>query len=150
LGKLEPVGVALAETSSKVPNAVAIGKHGYAVVSGVDSKQSGSAVLKFVNPINNDVAMEVSADTGAISGLAYNAKSGNLYATVFDSQNSEEAGVYRIDDAGEAAFTAVKLASVERPTSLAFGPDDTLYVTALGKQGTEDGAGVLLKLVGEL
>jgi hypothetical protein len=150
LGKLEPVGIGLAGSSSKVPSAVATGKHGYAVVSGFDSKQNARAVLKFVNPIDSEVVMEVPTGTGAISGLAYNAKSGNLYATVFDFKDSVEAGVYRIEYAGEPACKAVKIASVERPTSLAFGPDGALYVTALGEHGTGDGAGVLLKLVGEL
>jgi hypothetical protein len=61
-------------------------------------------------------------------------------------------GIFRIDDAGEpgnAKCTAVKIAAVERPSAMAFGPDGILYITTFGESEKPRG-GKLLKITGEL
>ncbi|MEX2308439.1 MAG: hypothetical protein WD738_12640 [Pirellulales bacterium] len=152
LGELEvfrPSG----PNETTVPSGIAVGRHGYVVMSEPGAnRQSQAARLKFLNPIDGSVALELAADVPEIPGLAYSPRTGNLY--VIASGNSDRDGVYRIEDIGrpgKPACAAVKVADVHRPTALVFGPDGALYVTALGEvDANETNTGVLLKLTGEL
>ena len=53
------------------------------------------------------------------------------------------------DDAGHVV--AVKIASLDKPTALAFGADGSLYVTLIGTaaEGAKAKPGKLVKIVGE-
>jgi hypothetical protein len=100
--------------------------------------------LTFLNPLDGKVELELSTDLSSVRGMVYSPITGNLYAADFDR------GVYRLDDAGQPskpACRAVKIASISRPTGLAFGPDGALYITTLGK-GEDDGT--LQALTGDL
>jgi len=82
--------------------------------------------------------------------LAYS-PTGQLYAVDFAWKEEGASGVYRLDDArvnGQQACQAVKIASIQRPISMAFTPDGTLYVTALGASDSKK-QGILVKITGE-
>ncbi len=57
-----------------------------------------------------------------------------------------------MDDDGKGGVATVKVMSLDKPTSLAFAPDGTLYVTAFGtaKEGSDEKPGQLLKIKGDL
>ncbi len=153
LDEPESLGPTNVSDESSAPAGIAVGKHGYIVVSESNSDEGPPASrLMFLNPVNGLPVMELPIELKDIVGLAYSPQTGNLYALNFDSDAG--GGVYRIDEAGEPgkpATAAVKVADVPWPTALAFGPDGALYVTALGELDDADkNAGVLLKLTGEL
>lgn len=82
-----------------------------------------------------------------ITGLAYS-PTGKLYATDFAWMKSDEGGLFRLDQSGND-LKAVKIASLDKPTALAFAPDGTLYITVVGPKGESENAptqGKLLKI----
>lgn len=80
-----------------------------------------------------------------ICALAFS-KSGKLYALDFNWPGTEKGSLIRIDlKASGAAVT--KIAELDKPTALAFGPDGSLYVTVFG---TDSASGKLLKFAGDL
>lgn len=106
-------------------------------------------VIRFLNPIDGRVLLEIPTELKNIVGLAYSPASGDLFAANFDSSDKSNSGIYRIDDAsevGKPVCHVTKVASVAKPTSLTFGPDGSLYVTALGESGDANHDGVLLQL----
>jgi hypothetical protein len=153
-GQLKRVESDGAEKTSDLGGAVAVGEHGYVVISRSAEKGAAASRLVFLNPINNDVAMELTARPSAILGIAYSPVSGNLYAAVFAGQDSQQSGIYRIDAAsepGQPACELSKVADAEHPSALAFAVDGTLYVTALGEPSeSESTTGKLLKITGDL
>jgi len=107
--------------------------------------------LSFYVPTSGTLALQLPTGLNDIVGLAYS-PSGQLYALDFSWRNPAEGGVYRLDDArvdGKPSCRAMKIASATHPTALAFTPEGTLYVTALG-EGENTKQGVLLKITGDL
>ncbi len=81
-----------------------------------------------------------------ITGLAYSPKTGLLYATDFAWMKPDEGGLYRID-ASQTGVKTSKIASLDKPTALAFAPDGTLYITVIGPKGENENASKQGKLV---
>ena len=109
------------------------------------------STLAFYVPASANLALSLDTGLNDIFALAYS-PSGQLYAVDFSREDEASGGVYRLDDAiinGQQACQAVKIASVVRPTALAFSPDGTLYVTSFGASDGEN-QGVLLKITGNL
>jgi hypothetical protein len=109
------------------------------------------SVITFYGPASGEPALSLKTGLFDIAGLAYSLTSGDLYALDFAWAEPRAGGVYRIDAAqveGRESARAVKIASVQRPTALAFTPDGTLYVTAFGERNSVDAppSGVLLKI----
>lgn len=78
-----------------------------------------------------------------ITGLAYSPK-GLLYATDFAWMATGEGGLYRLDKDskdGKTSLKTTKIAGLDKPTALAFGPDGTLYVTVIGATAEGETAG---------
>jgi hypothetical protein len=154
LGELESFATAALSDKSTVPGGVAVGPHGYVVISEPMVKNDSNINrLRFLNPIDGSAALEVTVDLPAIASLAYSPRTGNLYAAAVGSRDTQRDGVYRFDDAGEPgrpACIAVRVAEVRRPAALAFGPDGALYVAAWGEPNEQDAnSGVLIRCSGE-
>lgn len=132
--------------------AVTVSPHGFVVA--VEVNQNHANMLTFFNPANGNVVMQLPLALRKVVALAYSPRTGNLYAADFPPGNDQRGGIYRLDDAGtsaQAQVAATRIADVERPTSLGFATDGTLYVTALGPSDEDkEESGVLLKLTGEL
>ncbi|HVT28468.1 MAG TPA: hypothetical protein VHE81_10690, partial [Lacipirellulaceae bacterium] len=133
--------------------AIAVSRTGHIVIAGRSATRQGEpGVLEFINPINRRVVMQLPIELENVVALAYHPKSGNLYAANSPMNDNGRAGVYRIDEAGTPgapACLAEKIADVQRPVALAFGPDGALYVTAQGgSNGSNSNTGKLLKLSG--
>jgi hypothetical protein len=107
------------------------------------------SVIGFYGPATGTPALMFKAGLYDVAGLAYSSN-GDLYAVDLGLHNKQVGGVYRIDAAevdGRESCRPVKIAAVERPTSLAFTPDGSLYVTAFGNRTDSDSpTGVLLKV----
>jgi hypothetical protein len=108
--------------------------------------------LSFYNPIDSSTALRLPIELREITAIACSPISGNLYAAAI-TPDGESPGVYRIDDAttaGRPACKAVKIADVEHPNALAFGPDGSLYVATVDDVDSEHEQGKLLRMTGEL
>jgi len=103
--------------------------------------------------LSASAALAMSLETGLhdLSALAYS-PTGQLYAADFSKKDELSGGVYRLDDAnlnGQQTCQAIKIASIPRPTALAFAPDGTLYVTTFGASDSKT-QGAIIKITGKL
>lgn len=83
-------------------------------------------------------------DVFDVCALAFS-KSGKLYALDFNWPGTEKGALYRVDVKASGAAVS-KLADLDKPTALAFGPDGSLYVTVFG---ADSSSGQLLKFSGD-
>jgi hypothetical protein len=151
---LEPFLATRAAAGLGAPGAVAVDpkpNHHYLVVSqmGEPTAARDSRVAMY-SPNSGELALNLETGLHDIVGLAYS-PTGDLYAVDFAWADAEAGGVYRLEAAqvdGRESCRAVKLASAVRPTSLAFTPDGSLYITAFGERTDPDAAptGVLLQI----
>ncbi|HEY2883510.1 MAG TPA: hypothetical protein VGJ15_13775 [Pirellulales bacterium] len=126
------------ENHTAAPSAVAVSPRGLLVVGNMGTlDQPHDSWLSFYNTKTEPVTLMAHYPTSLhdIVGLAYSPKSGALYAIDFAAAHPADGGVYRLDAATidrRSGVKAVKIAAIDRPTALAFSPDNTLYVTSFG------------------
>lgn len=112
------------------PRAVATSSAGRILVG------DANGCLAFFNPIDGTLELTLDTKLKNLAALAVSPATGNLFAADFDG------GIHRIEDAsrpGQPACRTAQIASAERPTSIAFAPDGSLYLTTFGS-GEADGA----------
>ena len=131
------------------PVAITISKQGDIVVGqfGENNKPQDS-LLTFYSAKTGKMLLNLETKLYDITGLAYSPKTGNLYATDFAWMKTDEGGLFRLDQSA-TGVKAVKIASLDKPTALAFAPDGTLYITVIGPKGENENAskqGKLLKI----
>jgi hypothetical protein len=139
------------------PMAVVVSKRGELVVGecGSFDKPHG-AVISFYSPKDRGrLLLSVPTGLSNISGLAYSARSGYLYAVDLSLSDVKEAGLFRIDatrDDGRTSAKAVKITSLDRPTAMTFASDGAIYVTQLGpsNDSTKDKRGQIVRITGDL
>lgn len=130
----------------------------YLVVGFVGKLDSSrDSVLAFIHSRSRGLMMALPTELHDLVALAYSPQSNRLYAVDLAWGSPKDGGLYRLDSAiidGRAGMKAIKLASLDRPTALAFAPDNTLYITAVGTEeaSEQDAAkkGVLVKVTGDL
>ena len=131
------------------PVGIALSKQGDIVVGqfGENNKPQDS-LLTFYSAKTGKMLMNLETKLYDITGLAYSPKTGLLYATDFAWMKTDEGGLFRLDASGNTVKTT-KIASLDKPTALAFAPDGTLYITVIGPKAEGENAskqGKLLKI----
>jgi DNA-binding beta-propeller fold protein YncE len=131
------------------PVGIALDKEGNVVVGqfGENNKPQDS-LLTFYSAKTGKMLLNLETKLYDITGLAYSPKTGNLYATDFAWMKTDEGGLFRLDQSG-GGVKAVKVASLDKPTALAFDSDGNLYITVIGPKAEGDNAskqGKLLKI----
>lgn len=155
-GPLKPFIATKVATNVDAPVGITIDKQGHLVI-GQMGEVSGKGKDSLLTIYNGTGKLLSSAEAGLydIAALAYSPKSGKLYAVDFAWEKTSEGGLFRLDTQGEGdklSVKAVKIASLDKPTDLAFSDDGTLYVTVFGtaKEGSDDKPGELLEIKGDL
>ncbi len=154
LADLQPFIATRRVTGAGSPSAVTVNpksRSHYLLVGQTGEKgNERDSLIGFYGPTTGTPALILKSGLYDVTGLAYS-PSGDLYALDFAHADPKSGGVYRIDAAdvnGRQSARAVKIAAIERPTSLAFTPDGVLYVSAFGEQSDSDDppSGQLLKI----
>ena len=124
-----------------------------------DAKGRHQSLLAFYSAKSGNLLMSLPTGRHDITGLAYSPKSGRLYAVDFAWDDPAQGGLYRLDAAtvdNQAGVKAVKMTSLDKPSTLVFSSDNVLYVTTFGSLPTEPKSdkptkpGKLLKITGDL
>jgi hypothetical protein len=114
--------------------------------------------LTFYSTISRNLLMDLRADLFDLVELAYSPQGrGLLYGVDFAFAAPGEGGVFRLDDDGrnyndpEKQVKLLRIVSIDRPTSLVFAADGTLYVAAFGvaEEGVETKPGKLVRISGK-
>jgi DNA-binding beta-propeller fold protein YncE len=156
-GKLERYLPTKEMVEVDAPVGITISPRGEIVVGqfGENNKPKDS-LLTFYSAKTGKMILNLETGLHDITALAYSPKTGYLYATDFAWMAPGEGGLFRLDatqgDAGQGVKT-VKIASLERPTAMAFAPDGTLYITVIGPKKDDENApkeGKLLKIASGL
>jgi len=131
------------------PVGIAINKQGDIVIGQMgEVNKPQDSLLSFYSANTKKLLSNFETKLYDISGVAYSPTTGRLYVTDFAWMKSDEGGLFRIDQSGNDVKT-VKIASLDKPTSLAFASDGTLYITVIGPKGENENAstqGKLLKI----
>ena len=150
-GKLEPYLATKVATGVDAPAAIALDPNGHILIGqmGEISKPNDS-LLTFYSSTNGRKMLNVETKLHDIAGLAYSTLTGRLYAVDFAWANPGQGGLFRVErtfEDSKQGCKAAKIASLDKPSALAFGLDGTLYVTEFGtaKDGSKEKSGRLLK-----
>lgn len=150
-GKLTPFIATKVAVEVDAPVGIAISPKGQIAVGQMgEINVPTDSLLTFYDAKTGKLLSKATTGLYDIAGLAYSPKSGNLYAVDFAWMKTAEGGLYRLDvqDAGgKMTVRAAKIASLDKPTALAFAPDGSLYVTVIG---TGDKGGKLIRVEGDL
>ena len=137
-------------TEVDAPVAVAISSRGDVVIGQMgEITIPDDGLLTFYNAKNGKMKRNFEAGLSDITGLVFSPKKKNrIYATDFAWHDTEQGGLFQLvlntSDEKEPTVDAKKLASLDKPTALAFGADGTLYITVIGTGDKKPG--MLLKI----
>ena len=133
------------------PVAITISPRGEVVVGQMgEINVPEDGLLTFYNAKSGEKLLNVKTGLYDITGLAYSPK-GQLYAVDFAWMDTTKEGLFQLiaeKKDGEQSLKTEKLASLDKPTALAFGKDGSLYITVIGtaQEGKEQPSGKLLKV----
>jgi DNA-binding beta-propeller fold protein YncE len=151
LGTLEPFIATQEVVQRGAPGGIAISPHGEIVVGQMGERNTpGDSLLNFFGPNSGKLLMKLETGLSDITGLAYHPQTGLLYAIDFAWSDPSAGGLFRLDrgvKAGDPPVQAIRVASLQRPTALAFANDGVLYVTTISPvSDTAAKSGTLLKI----
>ncbi len=152
LGELKRYIATKEQVEVDAPVGITISPRGEIVVGQMgEMNKPKDSLLTFYSAKTGQKILNLETGLNDISGVAYSPKTGLLYVTDFAWIAPEEGGLYRLDSEAKNAGSvkAVKVASLDKPTALAFAPDGTLYITVVGPKKADENApkeGKLLKI----
>ena len=91
----------------------------------------GDSLLTMYDPETGKLLKSLKTGLSDIAGLAYSPKTGKLYAVDYAWADTKQGGLFVLEVTGEEC-KATKIASLDKPTSLAFDKAGLLYITVFG------------------
>ncbi len=135
-------------TEVDAPVAVTISPRGELVIGQMGEINIPSdGLLTFYNANNGKMLLNLETGLHDITGLVYSPQ-GQLYATDFAWIDNAAGGLFHLISKvveGQQSIEAKKIASLDKPTAMAFGPDGALYITVIGSSEGDAKEGKLLK-----
>ena len=131
------------------PHAITTSPQGEIVVAQAGEAQDvDDSLLLFFGP-EGDFLDSFRTGLNDIYGLAYGPNQGRLFAVDFCNARPNEGGLYKLVATREGC-RAVRLATLPRPSALAFSDSGDLYVTTVGRyvEGAQVSNGRLLRFPG--
>ena len=108
-------------------------------------------LVTFYRPDDGKMLANFEIGLSDITGIAYS-PAGQLYAVDFAWFDTTQGGLFHLvrDEDDATIATANKVGELDKPTSMVFGADGTLYVTVIGSGDGDstEGTGKLLKISG--
>jgi len=148
-GELTPFIATKEATNVDAPVAITFTPDGSQLVIGQMGEMNtpGDGLLTFYDPATGELKNSYQTGLSDIAGLAYSPKTGKLYATDFSWAEPEKGGLYELVIEGEDV-TATKILTLDKPTGLAFGADNQLYIALFGSEAPEgaESAGSLIEV----
>lgn len=154
-GPLTPFIKTKVATGVDAPVGITMNAHGNIVVGQMgEVNVPGDSLLTVYDAKTGNMVANAKTGLNDIASLAYSPKSKKLYCVDFAWIDPKQGGLFRLDTAmnqGSLTVTPVKLASLDKPSALAFAPDGTLYVTTFGTvSDSTPKPGSLVKVEGDL
>ena len=153
LGKLERYIPTKEAVEVDAPVGITISPRGEIVIGQMgEINKPKDSLLTFYSAKSGAKILNLETGLNDIAGLAYSPKTGLLYAIDFAWMALPEGGLFRLDSEQKPGATSVKstkIATLDKPTAMAFAPDGTLYVTIVGPKKDDENApkeGQLLKI----
>jgi sugar lactone lactonase YvrE len=151
-GELKPfIATKVALEDTDAPVGITLNNDGQIVIGQMgEINKPKDSLYTVYDPESGELLARSETGLYDITGLAYS-PSGKLYATDFAWMAPEEGGLFRLD-VTDTTVEAVKIASLDKPTALAFTPDGRLYVSLIGTaaEGEKKKPGKLVQILGEL
>jgi DNA-binding beta-propeller fold protein YncE len=91
------------------------------------------SLLTFYDPLTGRLEKMLTTGLRDLTGIAYSPKTGKLYGVDFSWAEPRKGGLFRLEIVSREV-RAERLATLDRPTALAFSPGGMLYVTVIGAE----------------
>lgn len=148
-GPLTPFIKTKVATNVDAPTGIAISPSGDLVVTQLgEINVPADSLLTVYDPATGNLKRKLPTGLNDLTGIAYSPKTGKLYGVDFSWLAPDKGGLFLLEP-GDDAVKVTKLASLDKPTSLAFAKDGTLYIAAIGSANNGGGApGSILRVKG--
>jgi DNA-binding beta-propeller fold protein YncE len=130
------------------PVALTVNKDGNLVVGQMgEINVAGDSLLSIYDPTTGELKHNWETGLNDITGLAYSPTTSKLYATDFAWMNTAEGGLFELTIKDDKVETR-KVASLDKPTAIAFDQRGNAYITVLGTkaEGSEDKPGQVIRI----
>jgi hypothetical protein len=136
-------------TDTNAPMGATMSPNGKLVVCQFGSVNGGpDSLLTFYDPVTGKLEKKLKTGLADLISVAYQKRTGQLYGLDFSWAVPGKGGLYRLEP-GDDEIKVVCLATLVKPTALAFSPTGQLYVTVIGAEtGNGKKSGQLLVFKG--
>ena len=138
------------QTGVDAPVALTVNPEGQLVVGQAgELTEPKDSLLTFYDTRTGKKLLNFSTGLYDLTGLAYSPRTKRLFAIDFAWQDPAAGGLFEISadrSQLQQKLQLTKITPLEKPTSMAFGPDGSLYLTVLGKSPA-DGEKAVGKLI---
>ncbi len=135
-------------TEVDAPVGITFSPDGYLVVGQMgEINVPGDSLITFYDAATKEMLLNVKTGLHDIAAVAYS-KRGQMYVLDYAWADATQGGLFQIieDEKAEGGVRAKKLASLDKPTAMAFDSSGNLFVTVIGEATDANSKGQLIKI----